>query len=133
MAAALAALRDHRIDAPLQHLLGVAASADRRDAQRTGVVDAGDGVLRRRARERHDAHALTDHERDAIFQVGLIGAEVDAERRVGARLHLAHRGAQLLVGHRDRGEDAEPAGRARGRGEAGARHPAHPRLHDRSG
>ena len=58
VAAALAALRDHGVDAPLEHLLGVPPGADRRHAQRAGVVEPRDRVLRRRAGERHDAHAF---------------------------------------------------------------------------
>ena len=131
MATALAALGDHGVDPPLEHLLGMASGADRRDAERAGIVNACDRVLRRRSRERHDADAFADHERDAAFEVRLVGAEVDSERGVGARLYVADGGPQLVVGHRDRREDAEPARRARGRGEPRAGDPAHPRLHDR--
>jgi hypothetical protein len=124
-------LGDDGVDAPHEHLLGVAAGADGRHAHRAGVVDAGDGVLGRGAGERDHAHAFPDGERDAVVEIGLVCSEVDSERLVGALLHVAHGGAQLVVGHRDGGEDAEAPGRARRGGEARAGHPAHAGLHDR--
>ena len=41
--------------------------------------------------------------------------------------------SELVGRHRDGGEDAEAPGRRRRRGQRGARHPAHARLHDRAG
>jgi hypothetical protein len=58
VAAALAALGDHGVDAPLEHLLGVAAGPDGGHHQAAGVVHQGDGVLGGRAGERHQPHAL---------------------------------------------------------------------------
>ena len=76
----------------LEHLLGVAAGADGRHDEDAGVVAAG----RRRPwsgapAKRHEPHALADDERDALVEVGLVGPEVDAERRVGALLHARGR------------------------------------------
>ena len=52
-----------------------------------GVVAAGHRVLGGRAGEAHQPHALADHERHPLVEVGLVGAEVHAEGRVGALLH----------------------------------------------
>ena len=65
----------------VEHLLGVAAGADGRHDEHAGVVAPGDGVVGRRTGEAHEPHALADDERDALGEVGLIGAEVDAEGR----------------------------------------------------
>ena len=127
VAAALAALGDHRVDAHLEHLLGVAAGADGGHHDDAGVVAAGDGVLGGGAGEAHEPHALRHHVGDPLGEVGLVGPEVHAERGVGALLHRVDGRPQLVGRHRDGGEDAEAAGRAGGRGEVGARHPAHAR------
>ena len=80
--------------------------------------------LARRLGEARDAHALADDQLDPVVDVGLVGAQVHAERLVGALLHLVDRGPQLVERHRRRREDAERTRRARGRGEPRARRPS---------
>ena len=51
VATALAALHEHRVDAPCGDLLGVAPGADRRHDDDAGVLETLDEVLARRQRE----------------------------------------------------------------------------------
>ena len=131
MAATLATLGDDRVDAHLQHLLGVAAGAHGGHHEHAGVVAAGDGVLGRRAGEAHQPHALGHDVGDALVEIRLVGAEVDAEGAIGSALHLGDLLAELLGRHGDSGEDAEAAGGTRRGRQPGAGDPAHARLHDR--
>ena len=125
VAAALAALHDHRVDTPRRDLLGVAAGADRRHHARRPRPSALDLVLARaRARTTRPAPARRRAAATRVVGVLGVGAQVHAERPVGARLHLADRGRELVEGHRRRREDAERA-RVRGRGdEPRARRPS---------
>ena len=60
VAAALAALHEHRVDAPLEHLLGVALGADRRHDEHAAVVQLPDQRLLGRLGEARHLHALVD-------------------------------------------------------------------------
>ena len=95
------------------------------------ALQALDELLAGSLGEARDLHLLPDQEIDPLVHVVLIGAEVHAEGLFGAGLHLAHRLLELLQRHRGGGEDPEPAGRARGGGEARAGDPAHSGLDDR--
>ena len=55
--ATLPALHEHRVDAPLEHLLGVALRADRRHDEHAAVVQLPDQVSLRRLGEARDLHA----------------------------------------------------------------------------
>ena len=132
MAAALAALHEHGVDAPLEHLLGVALGADRRDDDDARVVQAADQLRLRCLGEARDLDALVDHQADPVVDVAGVGAEVDAERLVGALLDLGdrRRAARRSPSSRWRGCRGAPALAVR-RHEAGAGDPAHAGLHDR--
>ena len=134
VAAALVALRDHRVDAP-----AAATFSAWRRAPMVGIVrspasfSVAISSLLGRLREARDAHASRAIMSSIrVEHVRLIGAQVHAERLVGALLDA--RGSRVSSsgdGHRRRAEDAEAAGVAGRRGEPGARDPAHAGLHDR--
>ena len=135
VAAALAALHDHRVDAPLGDLLGVALGADRRhdDARRASlqlprsVARSAPGrstpPSRRSSISRSTRSSTSAASARRFTPNGLVGARPCTSRIAAAQLGRGHRGA---------GEDAEPAGRARSptvRRAPGD--PAHAGLHDR--
>ena len=68
-----------RVDAPAGHLLGVAALADGRHGDDAAVLEPLDQVAARGLREARDLDAFADHELHALVDVGLVGAQVDAE------------------------------------------------------
>ena len=107
VAAALGALGDDRVDAPLGHLLGVAAGAHGGHGDDAGVLELGDDVAAGRLGERRHRHPLADQQVEAVADVGLIGAQVDPEGLVGAVLDVADGAPQLGVGHGGRGQDAQ--------------------------
>ena len=96
MTAALTALHDDRVDAPLGDLLGVAARADRRHDDHAVVLELRDLLAPGCERERRDPHPLGDQQVDPVVGVGRVGAQVDAERPVGALLDRVDRVAQLV-------------------------------------
>ena len=75
-------------------LLGVAPRADRRHHDDARVLERLHQPLARRLGEARDLHALAHHERDAVVDVGLVRAQVHAERVVGAA--LAPRGSPCV-------------------------------------
>jgi hypothetical protein len=131
VAAPLAALGDHGIHAPGEHLLGVPAGADCRHDEDAGIVQPPDGVPRGGAGEADQAHAVAHAQVDPVREIGLVGPEVDAEGPCRPPLDRRHRLGELVACHGDGGEDAEPAGVAGGRGERRTRNPAHAGLDDR--
>ena len=128
VAAALAALGDDGVDAHLEHLLGVAARADGRHHDHAGVVAAGDGVLRRRAGEATRAARPRPTTKATRSARSGWSARKFTPNGASVRSFTPRTASRSCVGrHRDGGEDPEPAGRARGGGQVGARHPAHAR------
>ena len=131
VAAALAALHDHRVGTPARDLLGVLGRADRRDHHHARLFQLGDQVRLRRQRERRHLDALADQQVDPVDGVAGVGADVDAERLVRRGLHLGDRGLQFVERHRRRREDAEAACVGGRRHQPGTGHPAHAGLDDR--
>ncbi len=131
VAAALAALDDHRVGAPAGHLLGVLGQADRRNHHHACFFELRDQVGFGRQRKRRDLDALADQQVDALVRVTGVGPDVDAERLVGGGLHLRDRGRKFVERHGRRCEDAETAGVRGRRHQPRTRHPAHPGLHHR--
>ena len=134
MAAALAALHDHRVDAPLRDLLGVALGADRRDDDHARRPCSSLDQRPRSAPARTTRRAR----RSRIIRSMRSAASAWSARRltpnglsVRSLTSLIAR-AQLVERHRRRREDAERrrpsavAAVSRGAGD-----PAHARLHDR--
>jgi hypothetical protein len=126
VAAALVALRDHRVDAPFGHLLGVPGRADRRHRE-----DAGGFERLHEDPSAADPAKLASLTPERTMRSirwptsGLVGAHVHAEGPVGPALHLLDRALELIERHRGRREDAHAAGGARCGREARAGHPAH--------
>ena len=114
------------------HLLGVAAGADGGHDHHPGVLQLPDQRLLGRQGERRHPHLFPDQQLDPVADVGLVGAQVDAERlRRCASLTSAMTAAELGERHGGGGQDAEPAGLGRGRHQPRPGHPAHAGLHDR--
>ena len=109
--AALAALRDHRVDAPRGHLLRMPPGAHRGTVTTPGVPQRRDQPAARGQRERGDPHPFRDDHLDPLGGVRGVGragsprtaprsGPAPADRRLQSR-------ARLIVAD---GEDAEPAG-----------------------
>jgi hypothetical protein len=124
-------LCDHRIDAPGRHLLGVTPSADGRHDDDTGVLELLDDGFARRLGERRHRDLLGDDMIDALVDVESVGAQVHAKGVARRLLDIAYRLHHLVIGHRRRCDDAQPARVAGGCGELGGGDPTHPGLDDR--
>ena len=131
VAAALAALGDDGVDAPLGHLLGVAAGADGGHDEQPGLLAAGDqGRVGRLGEAGHPGAGL-DHELDALVHVGHVGAQVDAEGavvRLRTSAMAAASSSRVMVA--EARMPSPPASRGGG-DQAGPGHPAHAGLHQR--
>ena len=68
---------------------------------------------------------------DPLLDVDCVGAQVDAERLVGALVDLVDRRDHLLERHRGGGEDAEPTRVGGTADQRAAGDPTHPGLPDR--
>ena len=86
MPAALAALHDDGVGTPRRDLLGVATGADDRHDRDAGVLQQLHVGFAGRERERRDPHPFVDEQPDTRVGVLGVGAQVHAERTVGARL-----------------------------------------------
>ena len=130
MAAAFAALHDHRVRAPGRHLAGVLGGSDGRDHHGTGLFESCDEFLIGCQRERGHLHTLADHQFDAVSGVGGVGPDIDAEGPVRRGLDLGDRRRQFVDRHRGGGEDPQSAGIRGRRHQPCPCHPPHAGLHN---
>ena len=93
MAAALVALRDQGVHPEAGDLLGVTARRDGRHRDDAPLGQLADQPLVGRLGEARHLDPLAHEEVDDPVDVGVVGAEVDPERAVGAFFDLADRRA----------------------------------------
>ena len=121
VAAALAALHDHRVGAPRRDLLGVAPGADRRHHRDARVLQLLDLVLARaRARTTRPARCSRTSSATRASASSASARRFTPNGRSVRALHLADRRRELVEGHRRRREDAERARVRRSRSRAAA-------------